>query len=191
MRRTALSAMGFAGRIPRQLKVEEDQRLAMCRKALAAADRDAEKRLVMEVAGRYPSVESLAIVEPYLEDPGVKASAAAATVAIAQKIGVANLAAVLPALEKAIEESKQAHQHLHESAIAISKALAKGADGKAEAEKTFAGKTLVALEEIGKCFQAAIAAEQTLGQQQAAARPCITCSALSPSVTRGRVACST
>jgi len=75
-----------------------------------------------------------------------------------------------PALQKAVEESKKPHQHLHESAITISSVLAKGAEGKAEAEKIFKGQTLVAMEKIGECFNSAISAEQALDERQAAAK---------------------
>ncbi|MCP4611579.1 MAG: methyl-accepting chemotaxis protein [Planctomycetes bacterium] len=74
-----------------------------------------------------------------------------------------------PALHEQIEASKVPHQHLHESAIPISKALAKGAEGKGEAEKIFQETTLPALEKVGECFHRAIEAEDKLYQAQHAA----------------------
>jgi len=75
-----------------------------------------------------------------------------------------------PELQDSIEASKIPHQHLHTSAIEISKALTKGADGKAEAEKIFHENTLPALEIIAESFHRAIVAEQTLGQYHAEAK---------------------
>ncbi|MDT8302998.1 MAG: methyl-accepting chemotaxis protein [Sedimentisphaerales bacterium] len=75
-----------------------------------------------------------------------------------------------PELQEAIEAGKIPHQHLHTSAIEISKALARGAAGKAEAEKIFHENTLPALEIIAESFHKAIVAEQTLGQHHAEAR---------------------
>ncbi|MHC4536713.1 MAG: methyl-accepting chemotaxis protein [Planctomycetota bacterium] len=75
-----------------------------------------------------------------------------------------------PELQEAIEASKEPHQHLHASAIQISSALAKGASGKAEAEKTFQENTLPALEKVGESFAMAIAAEKALTQSSAQAK---------------------
>ncbi len=75
-----------------------------------------------------------------------------------------------PALREQIEASKVPHQQLHESAIEISRALAKGAEGKAEAEKVFQDKTLPALAKVGECFDNAIVAERALEQSHAAAK---------------------
>jgi len=75
-----------------------------------------------------------------------------------------------PALREQIEASKDPHQHLHESAIAISKALAKGAEGKAEAENIFQGTTLPALAKVGECFAKAVEAEGRLAQAQTEAK---------------------
>ncbi len=75
-----------------------------------------------------------------------------------------------PELQEAVETSKEPHRHLHESAIQVSKALAKGAQGKAEAEKIFQESTLVALEKVGECFHKSITAEDALKQNHAAAK---------------------
>ena len=71
-----------------------------------------------------------------------------------------------PSLKEAVEASKEPHRHLHESAIAISEALAKGAEGKGEAEKIFKEKTLPALSKVGQCFHQAIEAETSLCSAQ-------------------------
>jgi methyl-accepting chemotaxis protein len=76
----------------------------------------------------------------------------------------------LPALKDALDKSKAPHRLLHESAIAISKALAGGAQDKAAAEQIFRTQTLPALEKVDQCFQNAITAEQKLATAQAQAQ---------------------
>ncbi len=75
-----------------------------------------------------------------------------------------------PEFREQIEASKLPHQNLHASAIIISKALARGHEGKAEAEKMFQEKTLTALETIGRCFHNSIEAEGKLCRSQHAAK---------------------
>ena len=75
-----------------------------------------------------------------------------------------------PALREQIEASKEPHKELHASAIEISKALARGADGKAEAETLFQKTTLPALAKVGECFDRAIQAENMLCQSQSTAK---------------------
>jgi len=74
-----------------------------------------------------------------------------------------------PALEQAVEESRDPHRQLHESALHIARALAKGGAGKTEAEEVFRAETLQALAAVGACFHRAISAEEQLvaAQEQA------------------------
>ena len=90
-------------RIPRQLDVSPQGRIAMCRAAMAAATRDAEKTLVLEVLGRNPSPETLAEVAPYLDNEALHAAAAAAAVAIAEKLIDQHPGPVTEVLQKAVE----------------------------------------------------------------------------------------
>ncbi|NQT11499.1 MAG: HEAT repeat domain-containing protein, partial [Planctomycetes bacterium] len=87
-------------RIPRQLDVPLDQRISMCREALAVAERDDEKKLAFEVLARYPSAGSLAAVVPYLESQSLKEAATATAVAIAEKIIRNEPAAVVEPMRK-------------------------------------------------------------------------------------------
>jgi hypothetical protein len=75
----------------------------MCQKALEAAERDAERKLVLEVLGRNPSVESLAVVVPHLSNPSLKEDASTAAVAIAEKIVQTQPAAVADAMKQVID----------------------------------------------------------------------------------------
>jgi methyl-accepting chemotaxis protein len=70
--------------------------------------------------------------------------------------------AEFPAFREAVEESLASHRELHESAIGISKALRKGEQGKAEAERLYQSVALPALAKVSECFDQAIAAEGVL-----------------------------
>lgn len=62
-------------RIARQFDMPADRRAAMCRTALEAAERDADKRLVLEVLLRYPSNEMQAIALEAAKVPALKEQA--------------------------------------------------------------------------------------------------------------------
>ena len=59
----------------------------MCRTAMQVAQRDAEKKLVLEVLERYPSIDALKLAAEAAKIPSLKNDAAATSLAIAQKIG--------------------------------------------------------------------------------------------------------
>lgn len=73
-------------RIARQLDVPAEQRAEMCRTAIQAADRDAEKKLVLEVLERYPSIDGLRMAVDLAKIPSLKSDAAATALVIAQKV---------------------------------------------------------------------------------------------------------
>jgi len=74
-------------RIVRQFDIPDQDRAAMCRAALKAAERDAEKKLVLDVMERYPSVDMLKLAVDAAKVPAMKNDAARVSLAIAQKIG--------------------------------------------------------------------------------------------------------
>jgi hypothetical protein len=74
-------------RLARQFNMPEAQRAEMCQQALAASSRDAEKKLVLEVLERYPSVDMLKLAVKAAGDPAVKDEATRVALAIAQKLG--------------------------------------------------------------------------------------------------------
>lgn len=90
-------------RIARQLDVPAEERIAMCRKALEVAERDAEKKLAFEILGRYPSASSLDLLVPYLEAGDLKQPAAEAAVAVSEKIIDDEPAAVAAAMKKVVD----------------------------------------------------------------------------------------
>ncbi len=74
-------------RLARQFDMPEPQRVAMCRTALEIARRDVDKKLVLEVLQRYPSLEGLRLVVEAGKAAPLKDDAAEAALAIAQKLG--------------------------------------------------------------------------------------------------------
>ena len=74
-------------RIVRQFDVPEKERVEMCRAAMAAAERDDEKKLVLEVLQRYPGVDAMQLAVQTSKTPSLADAAKASAMAIAQKIG--------------------------------------------------------------------------------------------------------
>ena len=74
-------------RLVRQFVIPDPQRVEMCRAALETAQRDAEKKLVIEVMARYPSLDMFKLALDAAKVPSLKEDATAASLAIAQKIG--------------------------------------------------------------------------------------------------------
>jgi HEAT repeat protein len=74
-------------RLVRQFPMADEKRAEMCRTAMAIAKRDAEKKLVLEVLQRYPSLEGLQLASEAAKTASLKPEATKAVVVIAQKIG--------------------------------------------------------------------------------------------------------
>jgi len=74
-------------RLARQFDMPEQQRVAICRSALEVAERAEEKKLVLEVLERYPSVDTLKLATEAAKDPSIKNEASAAALKIAREIG--------------------------------------------------------------------------------------------------------
>ena len=73
-------------RLARQFSMPPGQRAAMCRAALEAAQRDEEKKLVLQVLERYPSIDTLKLAVEAAEDPSLKQEAGRIAPVIAKKI---------------------------------------------------------------------------------------------------------
>ena len=93
-------------RIARQLDLPLAERLAMCREAIAAAQRDDERILVLQVLARYPRPEPLQMAVACLDSPGLKNEAAKAATAIAEKLATTHPAEAAEATKKASESMK-------------------------------------------------------------------------------------
>lgn len=74
-------------RLVRQFDMPDDQRVEMCRAALAAAQRPVEKKLVLEVIGRYPNAAMLSLALEAARTPELKNEALAVALIIADKTG--------------------------------------------------------------------------------------------------------
>lgn len=72
-------------RLVRQFDMPDADRVAMCRAALEAAQRTAEKKLVLEVMGRYPSGGMLSVALEATKIKELKNEAIAVAMLIAQK----------------------------------------------------------------------------------------------------------
>jgi HEAT repeat protein len=77
-------------RILRQFVMESNEREDLCRRAFAAANRNEEKQLVLEVLERYPSLEMLKIAVDAAKQPvnERKAMATSTAIAIAASLGL-------------------------------------------------------------------------------------------------------
>lgn len=73
-------------KIARQFTMGEPERIEMCHKATEACFRTAERKLVIEVLRRYPSVDTLKMALKAAKDPELKEDATAALLIIAPKL---------------------------------------------------------------------------------------------------------
>jgi HEAT repeat protein len=74
-------------RIARQFVLPEDQRMVMCQNAFDAARQTAEKKLVLDVLERYPTMEGIKMATKAMKTPELKDEATQTTLIIAQKLG--------------------------------------------------------------------------------------------------------
>ena len=95
-------------RIARQLDVPLNERIAMCREALAAAQRPEERRLVLEVLRRYPTAEGLQLAVTQLAVPELKTEAAETAVQIAEKLPGSDAPIVGKAMDQVIQAAPAA-----------------------------------------------------------------------------------
>jgi HEAT repeat protein len=73
-------------RIARQFVLPDAERAAMCRKALAAATAEADRKAVLEILERYPSTATLAVAEEAEKVPGLEGDAKKVASAIRGKL---------------------------------------------------------------------------------------------------------
>lgn len=73
-------------RIARQFVLPDEQRLAMCQKAFDESRQVAEKKLVLDVLKRYPSIDGMKLAIKAMQVPELKDDATQATLLIAQKL---------------------------------------------------------------------------------------------------------
>jgi HEAT repeat protein len=85
-----------------------DKRLAMCREAVALAQQDEEKKLLLAALGSIVAVEAVDLITPYLDNAGTKEEAGTATVNLSDQILKGNDSAKLaPKLVEPLDKVAQ------------------------------------------------------------------------------------
>jgi HEAT repeat protein len=80
-------------RVARQFTLSDEERMEMCRQALAAAKQPAEQKLVLEVLKRFPGPKALELAMQIRQKPDLRDEANDVALAIAAKIGADSPAA--------------------------------------------------------------------------------------------------
>jgi len=94
-----LALRGFVRLVPQQ-DAPDVKKLESLQEAMALADRDEEKRLVLSALGNVATAEALAVVASHLDNAALKEEACLAAVAIAEKIGAGHAAEVTSAMKR-------------------------------------------------------------------------------------------
>ena len=100
-----LALQGQLRLIPMQ-NVSDAQKLSQVKELLPLIERPDERRLVLTILGGLPSVESLAMITPYLTSEGLQEEAGSAAVVIAEKIVATHPADVVAAMKKVQTKDK-------------------------------------------------------------------------------------
>lgn len=104
-------------RIARQLNPSEEDRMTICRNALAIAERVEDKELVMKVLNQYPSAASLEIAASAADDGAIRENACQTAINIAEKIVDGNQDAVAKAMAKVAETTKNPQRQAKAKAL--------------------------------------------------------------------------
>jgi HEAT repeat protein len=98
--------------IPAQT-ASDQQKVSQIRDLLPLMDRPEEKRLALAALGGLPTVESLALIRPYLSAEGLKQEASLAAVAVAEKIVSSHPAEVADAIQQIQTDNKPLADRVH------------------------------------------------------------------------------
>src|SRR5262249_49355354 len=79
------------------------ERIAMCKSALAVAERAEERKLALDALKRCPSAESIELASSLIDDKDIKQNAVETAVFIAEKIKDKDPAAAKSAAKKALK----------------------------------------------------------------------------------------
>jgi HEAT repeat protein len=90
-------------RIARQLKIPDDERIEMCRQALAIAERPDERGLALDALKQCPSAEAVELASSLLDDRELRDRAVETAIFIGEQIKEKDPAAAKTAGEKALE----------------------------------------------------------------------------------------
>ena len=90
-------------RIVRQMSLPAEQKLTMCEAAFGTAQRNEERRLVLAVFGRVASAKAISMVVPHLANPALAEDAAAAALAVGEKIVQTDPRVVADAMQRVLK----------------------------------------------------------------------------------------
>jgi hypothetical protein len=90
-----------------------EQQLEMCEEALRAAQRDEERRLVLDVLGGIPTTKAMSLVVPHLAQPALVEEAAAAALRIGEGIVQSEPGLVADAMRQVLKSSVSGEQAAH------------------------------------------------------------------------------
>jgi len=90
-------------RLARQLSLPTEQKLAMSEAAFGAAQRDEERRLILAALSRVPSAKAISMIVPHLAHPALAEDAAAAALAVGEKIVQTDPRVVADAMQRVLK----------------------------------------------------------------------------------------
>jgi len=144
-------------RLARHSAMSESERLKAFDAAMAAAVRDKEKQIALDIPANSPSVKSLQTLVPYLKESAIKNAAAEAAVKIAEKIVAQQPQAVHAAMQEVLaagatdKSAEKAAQLLHQTQSAAKSSALLPED--ASFKPIFDGKTFSGWEGDKKYFR--------------------------------------
>jgi hypothetical protein len=94
-------------RIARQLDMPLDERMQLCRQALALAGRDDERTLALDVLSRYPSADGLAIAQSLLDNDTLRERGCNTILSITERLDDKHRDAIETALTAVIESTER------------------------------------------------------------------------------------
>ena len=103
-RRRALKS--FSGLV-RRLGFPRDERIGVCKQAMELCKTDDERRIVLHTLAGIPAPETLALLEKYLADPGLREDASKATITICERLIRSRRRGVVAKSMKAVLEATE------------------------------------------------------------------------------------
>ncbi len=93
-------------RVARQFNIPNDARMAMFHEIMNLAQRDDERRLALDILKRIHTTESLSVAVGYLDQPALRAAAAAVAVTMSEKMVASQPTAVAAAMKQVLRVVK-------------------------------------------------------------------------------------
>ena len=93
-------------RVARQFVIPNGPRMAMFREIMTLAQRDDERRLALDILKQIRTTESLSVAVGYLDQPKLRAAAAAVAVTMSEKMVASQPAEVAAAMKQVLRVAK-------------------------------------------------------------------------------------